>query len=142
MSTASTDAGLPGLAGAFTVPDGHFDELRDTQRQLRPAWAEFAAHTPQLSADQLTRAQARVDRQIHENGVTYNVYASVDGLPRPWTLDVLPVLVPGNEWAPLGQALTQRARLLNAIAADLYGARTLLQENRLPPSLVFEHAGF
>ena len=44
------------------------------------------------------RAQARVARQIHENGVTYNVYAAADGPARPWALDVLPLLVPAAEW--------------------------------------------
>ena len=49
-------------------------------------------------------AQARVARQIHENGVTYNVYAAEDGPSRPWALDVLPFLVPAGEWEALAAA--------------------------------------
>ena len=42
-----------------------------------------------------------------------------------------------HEWEPLARGLRQRARLLNAIAADLYGPQRLLREGLVPPALVF-----
>ena len=81
-------------------------------------------------------------RQIHENGVTYNTYATQDGPARPWALDVLPYLVPAAEWDRLAPGLRQRARLLNAVAADLYGDQRLLRDGLIPPALVFGHPGF
>ena len=58
------------------------------------------------------------------------------------TLDVLPFLAPAAEWTALAPGLRQRARLLNAVAADLYGPQRLLREGLLPPALVFRHPGF
>src|SRR5262249_50036990 len=87
-------------------------------------------------------AQKRVARQIDENGVTYNVYAMADGPTRPWSLDVLPLLIAGSEWEQLERGLRQRARLLNAVAADLYGPQALLHGGLSPPALVFRHPGF
>jgi len=136
------DGGLAALAADVAVPTGHFDELFDERHTLRPAWADFSRHATHFSAEQLTRARARADRQIHDNGVTYNVYASSDGQARPWTLDVLPFIVTAGEWSALATGLRQRARLLNAVAADLYGRRDLLTERLLPPSLVLQHPGF
>ena len=130
------------LLPAYSVPDGHFDELLTGSRVLRPFWEEFAAATGDLNVDYFAQAQKRVARQIDENGVTYNVYATADGPGRPWTLDVLPLLIPTPEWDLLGRGLRQRARLLNAVAADLYGAQTLLHEGLIPPALVFRHPGF
>jgi len=130
------------LLPAYSVPDGHFDELLTAARTLRPSWGEFANATGDLNADYFAQAQKRVARQIGENGVTYNVYATADGPGRPWTLDVLPLLVPTVEWDQLARGLRQRARLLNAVAADLYGPQTLLRDGLLPPALVFRHPGF
>ncbi len=79
---------------------------------------------------------------MHENGVTYNVYAAADGPNRPWTLDVLPFVVQAGEWALLESGLRQRARLLNALAADLYGPQCVLHEGVIPPALVFKHPGY
>ncbi len=142
MSRASLEGRLVPLLTDYSVPAGHYDELLDEGAVPRPAWDAFARHAGNLSRDSLTHAQERVDRQIHENGVTYNVYASADGLARPWTLDVLPLLVSADDWNAMSRSLRQRARLLNAVAADLYGRRNLLTERLLPPELVFTHPGF
>jgi uncharacterized circularly permuted ATP-grasp superfamily protein/uncharacterized alpha-E superfamily protein len=136
------DRRLGPLLPGYVAPAGHFDELLDDQRHPRSHWEEFAAHAGELGRDQLTHGQTRVDRQIHENGVTYNVYADVDGPARPWTLDVLPFIVPAQEWESLATGLAQRARLLNALAADLYGEQALLTEGLVPSSLIFRHPGF
>jgi uncharacterized circularly permuted ATP-grasp superfamily protein len=60
-------------------------------------------------------------RQIQENGVTYNVYADPKGADRPWELDLLPHVLAADEWQQLSAGIAQRARLLNAVLADLYG---------------------
>ncbi len=91
----------------------------------------------------LDRAQARVARQLHENGVTYNVQAPAPGsAARAWALDVLPHIVPAAEWDRLAAGLQQRARLLEAIAADIYGSQRLLTDALIPPPIVFGHRGF
>ena len=133
---------LSQLLPDYSVPAGHFDELRREGGALRPNWERFAALSGELTADYLAQAQKRVARQIDENGVTYNVYAMADGPSRPWSLDVLPLLIAGGEWEQLARGLRQRARLLNAVAADLYGEQSLLHEGLIPPALVFRHPGF
>jgi uncharacterized circularly permuted ATP-grasp superfamily protein/uncharacterized alpha-E superfamily protein len=129
------------LSVDYVVPDGHFDEVRTDDGALRQPWAEFAA-AAELGTESLSQAEKRVARQIAENGVTYNVYATADGLERPWSLDVLPLIVEAREWEQLERGLRQRARLLNAVATDLYGPQTLLREGLVPPALVFRHPGF
>ncbi|MEO7274357.1 MAG: circularly permuted type 2 ATP-grasp protein [Vicinamibacterales bacterium] len=132
--------GLP-LHAEYVVPPGHFDEARASDGTLRPPWAEFAASTD-VTTEYLAQAHKRVIRQIDENGITYNVHATADGIQRPWSLDVVPLIVKAPEWEPLERGLRQRARLLNAVATDIYGPQTLLRSGLLPPALVFRHPGF
>ena len=139
--TADEPAALKFLTAANGI-DGHLDELLDETGALRPHWQAFVRHAGDLGARHLSRQQARVERQIHENGVTYNVYASSDGPARPWAVDVLPAIVPAAEWDTLADGLRQRARLLNSIAADVYGEQRLIAEGLLPPALVYGHRGF
>jgi uncharacterized circularly permuted ATP-grasp superfamily protein len=79
---------------------------------------------------------------IAAEGVTYNVYADPQGANRPWELDLLPQIISADEWQNLSAAVTQRARLLNAVLADLYGPQTLLSKGLLPPALVFGQHGY
>ena len=136
------DDTLSPLLESYAVPRRHFDELRVADGSLRPEWATFAAAEPDLTTTTGGQAQQRVARQIAENGVTYNVYATEQGASRPWSLDVLPAIIPAAEWGPLERGLRQRARLLDAVAADLYGAQSLIHEGLIPPALVYKQTGF
>ncbi len=51
----------------------------------------------------------------------------------------LPLILDDREWSRLETGLVQRAELLDAIMADLYGARSLLAGGMLPPSAIFDH---
>ncbi|MFN7917612.1 MAG: circularly permuted type 2 ATP-grasp protein [Vicinamibacterales bacterium] len=133
---------LTPLLGDYAVPDGHYDELRGDTGSLRPVWRTFAAAESDLSAATCAQAQQRVARQIDENGVTYNVFATDKTAGRPWTLDILPMIMPAAEWAQIERGLRQRARLLDAVAADLYGPQTLMRESLLPPALIFRNPAF
>ncbi|MFO1235145.1 MAG: circularly permuted type 2 ATP-grasp protein [Rivihabitans pingtungensis] len=83
------------------------------------------------------------DRQIRDNGITYNVYADTRlGPARPWSLDILPFILDDADWRHIASGVSQRARLLNQMLADLYGEQTLLQQGVLPTALVLGHPGY
>ena len=63
------------------------------------------------------------------------------GKPR-WTFDPLPFVITPDEWSALEAGLVQRAALLDAILADLYGPQTLLDERLVPPMLVHANRHF
>lgn len=91
----------------------------------------------------LTDVREAAGRLLADHGVTYGARsADDDGAGSPWRLDPLPVVLDEADWAPLDAALTQRAELLDAVLADLYGPRRLLRDDVLPPELVLAHPGF
>ncbi len=142
MTLQSDAYGLSPLLASYDVAPQHFDELLCASGLPKPHWQAFARHAGEITARRLAESQDRIERQIFENGVTYNVYAATDGPTRPWGLDVLPFIVPADDWELLTRGLRQRARLLNAIAADLYGSQRLLVEGLVPAALVLAHPGF
>lgn len=119
-----------------------YDEMLAADGAVRPHWRQFFTHLDSVAPDEMRQRLAFADRRILENGVTYNVYAAPDGADRPWALDPLPLIIPPEEWAEVSGAVAQRAALLNAILADLYGEQTLLAEGLLPPALVYGQHGY
>ena len=119
-----------------------FDEMLAENGQLRPPWRSFLDHLGSATPAQMRHQLDYVRRRIQENGVTYNVYADPKGADRPWELDPLPMILAQSEWDDISRAVTQRARLLNALLGDLYGPQKLLRDGNLPPALVFGHNGF
>ncbi|VXB44874.1 conserved hypothetical protein [Pseudomonas sp. 8AS] len=133
---------MPDLLADYPSPDGAYHELLDAAGQVRPHWRRLFEQLQRSSPAQLQQRQALLSRQIQENGVTYNVYADPDGADRPWELDLLPNVIPAEEWQTIAAGVAQRATLLNAVLADLYGPQQLLSDGLLPAELVFGHDNF
>jgi uncharacterized circularly permuted ATP-grasp superfamily protein/uncharacterized alpha-E superfamily protein len=87
-------------------------------------------------------AQDKAQRLLVENGVTFVAQGDGDRVSRPWRLDLFPLVIDPAEWATIEAAVTQRARLLNALLVDLYGSQRALREGVLPPGLVFGNPQF
>jgi uncharacterized circularly permuted ATP-grasp superfamily protein/uncharacterized alpha-E superfamily protein len=79
---------------------------------------------------------------LHEHGVGYDAYGDSQGIARPWNLSLIPVVWKSAAWRHVSHGLAQRAYLLGAILADLYGPRKLLASGDLPPEIAFAYPAF
>jgi uncharacterized circularly permuted ATP-grasp superfamily protein/uncharacterized alpha-E superfamily protein len=125
----------------LAASDG-FDEMLDAARAPRAHWRALLANLEHETPDTMGQRLCMVQRQVRENGVTYNVLGDTEGTQRPWDLNVLPLILPHEEWSGIEAAVIQRATLLNKILGDVYGKQDLLREGLLPPALIHGNAGF
>ncbi|MGE0188607.1 MAG: circularly permuted type 2 ATP-grasp protein [Steroidobacteraceae bacterium] len=119
-----------------------YDELRDPAGQVHAQWQTLLAH---ISQGGVAAAQQGIELArdlIAENGVTYNVYADAKGTDRPWVLDTLPLVLTAAEWSGIERGVQQRAQLLNAVLADIYGPQRMLADGIVPPELVYGHPSY
>lgn len=130
------------LIDSYPFASNRYDELLEAKGKPREHWQAFANRLERLPIEELEQRAGFVRNAIEADGITYNVYADPKGAKRPWGLDLLPRLEDSEEWNTLSHAVAQRATLLNAILADLYGPQTLLSEGLLPPALVFGQHGY
>jgi uncharacterized circularly permuted ATP-grasp superfamily protein/uncharacterized alpha-E superfamily protein len=150
-AAAGTAAAAHTLAGrALPAEAGVWDELRDASGHLRPEWQKFAQGLPEPAggldtAADLDRRVAQVAQRIQLDGVTHNVFSddpAVAAAARPWSLELLPLLITAADWAAIEAGVVQRAELLQRMLADLYGPQHLLHEGLLPPALLLRHPGW
>jgi uncharacterized circularly permuted ATP-grasp superfamily protein/uncharacterized alpha-E superfamily protein len=119
-----------------------YDELIDGSGAVRPHWQPLIDALARDGADAVRRGVELARRLIVENGVTYNVYADPQGRDRPWVLDPLPILLTAEEWREIELGVAQRARLFDALLADVYGPQRLLADGTVPAELPFGHPNF
>ena len=129
------------LAHYLAAPDS-YDEMLDAAKVPRAHWRAMLANLELEAPGMMRQRNEMVQRQVRENGVTYNVPADRDGRQRPWDLNALPLILPPEEWSVIEAAVIQRATLLNQILGDVYGQQQMLREGLLPPALIHGHAGF
>ena len=131
-----------GFAASYGLNPNLPDEMTAADGTLRPHWQGLVSSLDNLGRDELSRRWDQARRLIHENGVTHNVYGDPNGLDRPWSLDLIPLVIPAAEWNTVADGLTQRARLLDRLLADLYGPAETIFEGLLPAELVWANPGF
>ncbi|HEY6683727.1 MAG TPA: circularly permuted type 2 ATP-grasp protein [Propionibacteriaceae bacterium] len=135
-----------------------FDEFAAADGTARHGWSALLTGLDEFADTDLLHAQREVARLLEDDNVTYtpNPASTISiadepnghgppsagtrlAEPQPWRLDPLPLILDDHEWAVLEAGLVQRAELLDAILADLYGARRLLSRQHLPPEAIFDH---
>ena len=130
------------LLDAYAVPDSRFDEMLASAGVPRPHWDGFLRSLAAREGPEIGDTLSLMEREIRENGITYNVYADPQGADRPWEVDPLPLLLSAAEWETIEDGIAQRADLLNRVLADIYGPQTLLRTGAIPAPVIFGHSGF
>lgn len=121
---------------------GRYDELCAADGVARSHWLPVLDLLGSTRPAEIESRLAVAQQHIRDEGITYTIYADPQGKDRPWALDELPLVLPGEEWATLSYGLAQRARLLNRVLADLYGPQTLLHEGIVPPEVIYGAGGW
>ena len=136
-------------AHAHSAPDGHWDELRNrlsaAAGQAQPPgllWSDFIERLGPEGLAGLNQRMGNLRRQVHDNGITYNVYAQTDQPQRPWALDLFPLMIGAEAWQQIERGVRQRMALLEHIMQDAYGPQSLVARGLLPAALVQGHPGY
>jgi len=133
---------LTKLLAGYSAQGDRYDELLATPGAPRPHWDAFMRALAERGEREVSDTLSLTERQIREQGITYNVYEDAMGASRPWEVDPLPLLLPPEEWEQIEAGIEQRADLLNRVLGDIYGPQELLKSGAIPPPVVFGHRGF
>jgi uncharacterized circularly permuted ATP-grasp superfamily protein/uncharacterized alpha-E superfamily protein len=124
-----------GYRASGAVPD----ELVGAGGDIRPVWRGFVAALEAMEPEELTARIARGDQYLRDAGVFYRQYGQSEAAERDWPLSHIPVLIGEAEWAGIEAGLMQRADLLEAVVADVYGPNRLVVDGHLPPAIIAQN---
>ncbi len=130
------------LFDAVMLPPQAYCEAFSSPASAREHWRPLLSALDARGKQELSQLQDRVKRKCHEHGATFNPFDDPTEQETPWALDIIPLPFAPEEWANLETGLIQRARLLDQILADTYGAQNLLKNGQMPAELVFANPHF
>jgi len=119
-----------------------FNEMYDAAGAVRPhyqAYSDWLAATP---AERIARKRAEADIAFHRVGITFAVYGEEAGKERLIPFDIIPRIIPADEWQALQRGLRQRVKALNAFLHDIYHDQHILDAGRIPREQVIDNAQF
>ncbi len=126
--------------------DGFFDEAVDERGGVREHYRSIADALEELDPAALDRAERRRDAAFRTQGITFTVYAEDDessDIERTFPMDLVPRVIPADEWAFLERGLVQRVTALNRFLDDLYvGGMQIVKDGVIPRWLLITSDGF
>jgi len=121
---------------------GFYDEMFDAQGQPRPGTEAVVDRFNALPLEELKRRQLAAEKTLLQMGITFSVYGDEQGTERIFPFDIVPRIIPHNEWDEIEAGLKQRVRALNLFIDDLYHDQKILKDGIIPKDLALSASGF
>lgn len=93
-----------------------------------------------LGSKELMRIQKASELALYQQGITFSVYGDKKGTEKIMPFDIIPRIVPGDEWKVLEKGLKQRIHALNLFIDDIYNEQKILKDKVIPKELILSSA--
>lgn len=116
--------------------DAFFDEMFDSSGAVRPHYKRLRERLTELSDEEFVSKQEAVDFSMLLQGITFTVYSDDQGTERIFPFDLLPRIIPEQEWQDVERGLRQRILALNAFLEDIYHDQKIISDGRIPREFI------
>jgi uncharacterized circularly permuted ATP-grasp superfamily protein len=115
---------------------GFFDEMVMPDGRPRPVCAGLMAGIQSLPTELLLNRQKAAEKELLEQGITFNVYGGGAGVEKIFPFDVVPRIVGAAEWRRIERGLQQRIQALNLFIDDVYHGQKILNDGVIPREMI------
>ena len=123
-----------------------FDEMHDAAGAVRPNYAGYGRWLDQQPAELMAARRDEAEMIFRRVGITFAVYGAKDedgsGTERLIPFDLIPRIIPSDEWQRMQQGLVQRVNALNRFLHDVYHGQEILKAGIVPAEQVLNNAQF
>jgi uncharacterized circularly permuted ATP-grasp superfamily protein len=116
---------------------GAVDEMFTEDGEARPHYRTLVQRLREIEIGELQRHQQAADRAFLTQGITFTVYGDDQGTERIFPYDLLPRIIPAQEWEHLELGLSQRIHALNLFLRDIYHEGRIMAAGVVPAELVY-----
>ena len=112
-----------------------FDEMFDQSGAVRPHYAKLLERFGEMDTEDFERKCALAEHSYLSQGITFTVYSGDEGTERIFPFDLIPRIIPNNEWQHIERGLEQRLTALNMFLHDVYHDQRILKEKGIPKEM-------
>jgi uncharacterized circularly permuted ATP-grasp superfamily protein len=113
-----------------------FDEVFVSRGQVRPHYDTILSTVRALTVQEYARKQQAADAAFLKQGVTFTVYGDGQGTERIFPFDLMPRVIPRQEWEHVEAGLVQRITALNLFLDDVYHRQQIVEDGVVPREIV------
>ena len=123
-----------------------FDEMHDAKGAVRKHYQAYGRWLEAQPADAMRAHREEAELIFRRVGITFAVYGEKDedgsGTERLIPFDLIPRIIPRQEWVDMKAGLTQRVNALNRFIHDVYHDQEILKAGVVPAEQVLNNAQY
>jgi len=117
--------------------DNFYDEMFDAKGVVRPHYKSVLESFSALSQSDFDRCVSEVDKSFLHKGITFTVYNDDQGTEKIFPFDMIPRIIPKNEWDHIEAGLKQRIYAINLFLKDIYTDQKIIKDGVVPKDYIF-----
>ena len=120
----------------------NYDEMRAADGAVRAHYQEYASWLAAMPPERIRQKRHEAEIAFHRVGITFAVYGEDTGTERLIPFDIIPRILPADEWQILESGLKQRVHALNLFLADIYHKQEILRAGLIAPDKVLQNSQY
>ncbi len=119
-----------------------YDEMFSKEGNARKSYHFLKSKMESLGGLELVKRSSSAEKALLSLGITFTLYGDGEEQERIMPFDVIPRIVPSEEWVKMEKGLKQRIEALNLFLQDIYSEGKILKDKIIPREIIESSSGY
>ncbi|MCL7989093.1 circularly permuted type 2 ATP-grasp protein [Sphingobacterium sp. lm-10] len=124
----------------YMSTDSVYDEMLGTE--VRKHYQTFVQSFLKLHDNDVKKREDMAKSLFMKQGITFTVYSEGEGVEKIFPFDMIPRIIPSDEWSHIEKGVKQRLTALNVFLKDIYSQQFIIKDGIMPASLIYSCTNF
>ncbi|TGN10888.1 circularly permuted type 2 ATP-grasp protein [Leptospira ilyithenensis] len=119
-----------------------YDEMFSHEGSARKSYHFLKNKMESLGGIELIKRSSSAEKALLSLGITFTLYGDGEQQERIMPFDVIPRIVPSEEWEKMEKGLKQRILALNLFLQDIYNEQKIIKDGIIPRDIIESSTGY
>jgi uncharacterized circularly permuted ATP-grasp superfamily protein len=120
----------------YQVGSNVWDEMY-AMHQVRTPYQAVNDYLKAMPQSQLDGKEELAKKLFMNQGITFTVYSSNEGIEKIFPFDIIPRIITASEWNIIEKGIKQRLTALNLFLQDVYHNQQIIKDSVIPSEMIY-----
>jgi uncharacterized circularly permuted ATP-grasp superfamily protein len=125
------------FSASYDVPLNTWDEMFHEDKKVRTEYSRVMDYLDKETSDELNKKEELSKMLFMNQGITFTVYNSGEGVEKIFPFDIIPRIISSEEWEFIERGIKQRVTALNLFLKDVYSDQFIIKDGVVPIDIIY-----
>jgi uncharacterized circularly permuted ATP-grasp superfamily protein len=126
-----------GFSASYDIPKHTWDEMFNDDKGVRAEYSKVMNYLNDETPDELNKKEDLSKMLFMNQGITFTVYNSGEGVEKIFPFDIIPRIISSEEWEFIERGIKQRVTALNLFLKDVYSDQFIIKDGVVPIDIIY-----